>query len=238
MKIDFCVPVYNEEAIFNANAERIWQFLSGEKRDYEWRLVFIVNGSTPNFEQQVRLYSASKLSGAIAYIIPQSGKGRAIKAYFNVSLADVLVYMDIDLAVGLEALSRLIEPIMRDEADLVFGSRMLPLSTINRSWLRELSSRAYIQYSRLMLNHRFTDLQCGFKAIKASVWHQLSPEIRNDNWFFDTELIYHAQKLGFRPREIPVDWSENRYSGRHSKINMLSDGWRFLIETLALRRRG
>lgn len=238
MKIDFCVPVYNEGEIFNANAERIWQFLSGEQRDYEWNLVFIVNGSSPSFERQVQSFAAGKHQGVISYVIAQSGKGRAIKAYFNASSADVLVYMDIDLAVDLGALSRLVGPIINKEADLVFGSRMLPSSSINRSWLREASSRAYLEYSRLMLKHRFTDLQCGFKAIKASVWRQLSPEIRNDNWFFDTELIYHAQKQGFRLKEIPVDWSENRYSGRHSKINMLSDGWRFLIETLALRRRG
>ncbi|PKM88927.1 hypothetical protein CVU83_00975 [Candidatus Falkowbacteria bacterium HGW-Falkowbacteria-2] len=238
MRIDFCVPVYNEEAIFSANAERIWQFLSGQKRDYEWNLVFIVNGSSQSFEKQVQTFADSGHLGARCFIIPQGGKGRAIKAYFNASQADMLVYMDIDLAVDLEALSRLIEPILHDEADLVFGSRMLPSSSINRSWLRESSSRAYIRYSRLLLKHHYTDLQCGFKAIKTSVWHQLSPFIKNDDWFFDTELIYHAQKQGFRLKEIPVDWSENRYSGRHSKINMLSDGWRFFIETLALRRRG
>ncbi|MDP3837118.1 MAG: glycosyltransferase [bacterium] len=238
MKIDFCVPVFNEGEIFDANAERIWQFLSGEQRDYEWRLVFIVNGSTPSFEKQVNSFVSSKPTGVFSHIIAESGKGRAIKAYFNASSADVLVYMDIDLAVDLGALSRLVGPIINLEADLVFGSRMLPSSSIKRSWLRETSSRAYLEYSRLILKHQYSDLQCGFKAIKASAWQQLAPNIKNDNWFFDTELIYFAQKQGFRLKEIPVNWSENRYSDRHSKINILSDGWRFLVETLALRRRG
>jgi glycosyltransferase involved in cell wall biosynthesis len=236
MNIDFCIPVYNEEVIFDANSERIWQFLQKAALPYDWRLVFIVNGSLPAFVAQVQKFVAIHQPQITCLVIPEAGKGRAIKAYFNISNADILVYMDIDLAVGLEALSRLVSPVIHGEADLVFGSRMLPLSVRSRSRLRESSSRAYLIFSRWLLKHRFSDLQCGFKAIRASVWQQISPLIKNNAWFFDTELIYYAQKSGFTLQEIAVDWSENRYSTRHSKIKM-SDAWRFITETIALRRR-
>ena len=238
MRVDFCVPVYNEEAIFNANAERIWQFLAGSQHDYEWNLVFIVNGSSRSFEKQVQTFTDNAHPETVCYIISEGGKGRAIKSYFNISQADILVYMDIDLAVSLVSLPDLINPIIHDEADLVFGSRMLPGSFKSRSAARELSSRAYLVFSRLLLKHQFSDLQCGFKAIRRSAWQKLSPLIRNNAWFFDTELIYYAQQQKMRLKEIPIDWSENRYSHRHSKVNLLVDGWKFIVETIALRRRG
>ncbi|MGE5425713.1 MAG: glycosyltransferase [Bacillota bacterium] len=237
MRVDFCVPVYNEGAIFDANAERIWRFLKAASLPYEWSLIFIVNGSCPDFEIQVESFANAVRPEVSCYIIPEPGKGRAIKTYFNASQADIIAYLDIDLAVDPSALPKLIEPITQEEADLVFGSRMLPESVKNRSWVRESSSRAYIAFSRAVLGHHFSDLQCGFKAIRASAWRHISPYIENEAWFFDTELIYYGQRLGYRLKEIPVDWSENRYSDRHSKVNLWRDGLHFIKETIALKSR-
>lgn len=237
MKIDFCLPVYNEDLIFNDNARQLLDFLKQIHLNDDWRIVFIVNGSNSVFQKMVQNFVDKNSPETACFLLDQAGKGRAIKTYFDLSTADVLVYMDIDLAVNLGNLKELLAPILSGEADLCLGSRMLAASTVKRSYLREISSQAYLLISRLLLKHNFSDLQCGFKAMTAQAWHRLSPKIKNKDFFFDTELIYFAQKLNLRILEIPVDWSENRYSFRRSKINFLRDPWLFLWEILKLRRR-
>ena len=237
MKIDFCVPVYNEDAIFPANSERIRQFLSGLNWLPEWRLVFIVNGSSLDFQKMVQDFTEQNRSQTTCFIVAKAGKGRAIKTYFNFSQADILVYMDVDLAVDLADLPLLLNLILNKEADLSFGSRMLPGSIKSRSWFRETSSRAYIWLSRLILQHHFSDLQCGFKAITKIAWQKIAPLIKDGAWFFDTELIYYAQKQGLKIKEIPVNWSENRYRRRQSKVKVWREGWIFLKKIIKLRRQ-
>ncbi|MCF7860128.1 glycosyltransferase family 2 protein [Patescibacteria group bacterium] len=174
MKIDFCIPVYNEDLIFNDNARQLLDFLRQTHLHNDWQLVFIVNGSTLSFQKIVQNFVDKNSPETVCFLLDQAGKGRAIKSYFDVSTADVLVYMDIDLAVRLDNLQELLAPILSGEADLCFGSRMLAASMVKRSWLREISSQVYLFISRLLLEHNFTDLQCGFKAINAKSWRQLS----------------------------------------------------------------
>ena len=237
MKIDFCIPVYNEDEIFSASAEKVWAFLQSSFFDHDWRLVFAVNGSSQKFIDAVKKFTDNNRPGSACFIIEKSGKGGAIKACFDASTADILVYMDIDLAVDLDDIFSLLRPVLDGQADFCFGSRMLPSSVKLRSWRREISSKAYIRLSRFLLRHHFTDLQCGFKAIKRSAWLSLSPKIVDRAWFFDTELICLAERASFKIMEIPVNWSENRYSRRRSKVKVWREAFIFLKKTMALRRR-
>ncbi|MBN2884583.1 glycosyltransferase [Patescibacteria group bacterium] len=237
MKIDICLPVYNEELIFNNNASQLLEFLRNSNLKYDWQLVFIVNGSSLLFQKMVQEFVNINKSDSSIFLVEEPGKGRAIKTYFNYSQADVLVYMDIDLAVDLSGFNSLLAPILNGEADLCFGSRMLAASMVKRSYMRGLSSQAYIYLSRFFLKHNFSDLQCGFKAITAKAWRQIGHKIQNNDFFFDTELIYLAQKQKLGIQEIPIDWAENRYSIRRSKINIWRDSWSFLWEMFKLRGR-
>ena len=80
---------------------------------------------------------------------------------------------------------------------------------MTRSLKRELISRCYNRLLRLALRARFTDAQCGFKAIRADVARELLPLIEDEAWFFDTELLVLAQRRGLRIHEVPVDWVED-----------------------------
>ena len=145
--------------------------------------------------------------------------------------------MDADLAVALTDLPSLVTPLLNNEADLVMGSRLLKGSKKERSFFREFSSLIYIWLSKIILRHSFSDLQCGFKAINLQKFKQIVPLIKDNQWFFDTELIYLFQKNNWRIKEIPVDWSENRYQARRSKIKVFKDGWSFLKKLVELRVR-
>lgn len=236
MFIEFCLPVYNEEKILKNNVLKLLNYCNNQNFGFDWQIIIINNGSTDNSEKICQelsdKYEKIKLEN-----IKQSGKGRALKTYWQKSKADIIVYMDVDLAVALDNILDLISPIIKENYDLVIGSRLLPDSKIKRSFIRELSSRSYNWLSRIILNHAFSDLLCGFKAIKTDVLKKITPYIKNNKWFFDTELIVFADYFGYRIKEIPVDWHENRYDERKSKVNVLRDGLKFLVNLIVLRVR-
>jgi selenophosphate synthetase-related protein len=111
----------------------------------------------------------------------------------------------------------------------------LPDSKINRSFIRELSSQSYNFLSKIILGHNFSDLQCGFKAIKVDVFNKIAPYIKDNKWFFDTELIFFTNYFGYKIKEMPVDWQENRYDKRKTKVNLIKDSFKFIINLIKLK---
>lgn len=235
MQVEFCLPVKNEEQILAANVGRLYNYLLTWQPSFSWRLVILVNGS-----QDASATISANLSQNNSRIkweeSDASGKGQALKSYFLNSPADILVFMDIDLAVSLDNLDKLIQPLLSDQADLTLGSRLLATAQTDRSFFRSFVSRAYNQLSRLLLGHGFSDLQCGFKAIKKSLFLSLAYRLRDPAWFFDTELVIWSKYVGARIKELPVNWQENRYDKRKSKIRVMTDVWPFIVNLCCLRQ--
>ena len=236
MKIDFCLPAHNETLIIANNANKLFSYCLTQNFSFDWQIIIIVNGSNSEFENLAT--EIAKTNQRIKTIIyPEKGKGLAVKKYALESESDIYVYMDMDLAVAVEDIPQLINPIINDDYDLVLGARMLAKSTIDRSFLRELSSQTYAMLSRIIIKHRFSDLQCGFKAIKTPLFKKITPLIKDNYWFFDTELVCLAKDNGLKIKEIPVNWSENRYELRKSKINLFKDSFMFLKKLVEFRLR-
>jgi len=136
--------------------------------------------------------------------------------------------MDADLAVSLNDIPALIFPLFNNGSDLVIGSRLMSGSAVKRSWYRDITSYTYNYLSRCLLKHCYVDLQCGFKAIRREAFEKILPFLRDNYWFFDTELIILAQRLGYRVKEVPVDWQENRYLKRATTVKIFRDSLIFL----------
>jgi glycosyltransferase involved in cell wall biosynthesis len=237
MLIEFCLPVYNEEKILEKNVLTLLNYCLAQPYDFDWRIVVVINGSSDN-SLAISGRLKKEHTERINFInIPEPGRGQALKKYWLQSQADILTYMDIDLAVSLDSILSLVQPIIDNQADLMIGSRLMPDSKISRSFIRELSSQSYNFLSRVILGHNFSDMQCGFKAIKSDAFKKIAPLINDAKWFFDTELIIFTKKLGFRVKEIPVDWSENRYDTRKSKVHMFRDSFKFFCDLIRLRIR-
>ena len=228
MLIEFCIPIYNEEKILENNVLKLLNFCENKNFSFAWNIVLIINGSSDQSLEISKNLKEKNPRGINFVNYSEGGKGNAIKKYFENSQADILVYMDVDLAVSLDNLEDLINPVIKKKAEIVMGSRLLPDSNTDRSFLRELSSQIYNLFSRIILGHKFSDLQCGFKAIEKHASQKISPYIQDKNWFFDTELITYAKKLNFKIKEIPVSWSENRYEERKSKVNVARESLKFL----------
>ena len=125
------------------------------------------------------------------------------------SKAEILGYMDVDLSTSLDCLESLLRPLIESQADIAIGSRRHPESQVERGWKRSVISWVYQALLHATLRVQIRDAQCGFKALRRTVARELLPDIRNDGWFFDTELLVLAQDRGFRVTEVPVIWRDD-----------------------------
>jgi glycosyltransferase involved in cell wall biosynthesis len=237
MLVELCFPVHNEGKILRENALILLNFLAGKNYNFQWAIYLLNNGSKDKTEEIGRKLEKENRGKIKLINIPGKGRGIALKTYWLQSSADILVYMDIDLAASLDNLGDLLAPLLENKADLVIGSRLLPDSKIKRSFFRELSSQGYNIFSRLILGHKFSDLQCGFKAVNARIFKKYAGYISDKKWFFDTELVYAFYFFKKRIKEIPVDWQEERYNQRKSKVRMFRDSIKFIINLIKLKRR-
>jgi len=206
-RLDVVVPVYNEEHVLAASIRRLHEHLTGAM-PYAWRIVIADNAST-DATPRIAAALADELDNVATLTLRERGRGRALRAAWLASDADVVAYMDVDLSTDLRALLPLVAPLISGHSDVAIGTRLARGARVERGGKRELISRSYNRLLRLTLRARFSDAQCGFKAVRADVARRLLPEVRDNGWFFDTELLVLAQRADLRIHEVPVDWVDD-----------------------------
>jgi putative flippase GtrA len=205
--VEIVVPVFNEERDLAAGIRRLHAFL-GTSFPFSARVTIAENGSTDG-TWAIATGLALSLPGVRALRIPEAGRGRALHEVWSRSDADVVAYMDVDLSTDLAALLPLVAPLLSGHSDLAIGTRLLGTARVVRGVKRELISRSYNAVLHAVLATRFSDAQCGFKAIRADRARALLPHVRDTAWFFDTELLVLAERVGLRIHEVPVDWVDD-----------------------------
>ncbi len=204
--LDVVIPVYNEEAQLGASVERVLEHL--QTLPWDFRVTIADNASTDQTALIARRLSHTHPEVTVVHLA-EKGRGRALKRVWSASESDVLVYMDVDLSTDLAALLPLVAPLVSGHSDLAIGSRLSPASRVERAAKREFISRSYNLILRRALRARFSDAQCGFKAIRRDAARELLPLVEDNAWFFDTELLVVAERAGLRIHEVPVDWTDD-----------------------------
>jgi putative flippase GtrA len=205
--LDVAVPVHNEEADLEPCVRRLLAHLRANF-PYPFRITIADNASTDT-TLDVASGLAREMPEVIAVHLDAKGRGRALRAVWSASDARVLAYMDVDLSTDLAALLPLVAPLISGHSDLAIGSRLTRGSRVVRGVRREVISRGYNLLLRGTLAARFSDAQCGFKAIRKDVADRLLPLVEDTGWFFDTELLILAERAGLRIHEVPVDWIDD-----------------------------
>ena len=201
------VPVFNEEKDLGPNVRRLHAHLR-ETFPYPFRITIADNASTDR-TPGIAAHLADELAEVEWIRLPVKGRGRALRAAWSGSPAPVLAYTDVDLSTGLTALLPLVAPLISGHSDLAIGTRLAAGSRVVRGPKREVISRCYNVLLRCALAVRFSDAQCGFKAVRRDVAERLLPQVRDGEWFFDTELLVRAERAGLRIHEVPVDWVDD-----------------------------
>ncbi len=219
--LDVVIPVHNEETDLPVCVRRLHAYL-GAGFPYPFRITIADNASTDATLQRARRL-AGELPDVRVVHLAQKGRGRALKAVWSASDALVVAYMDVDLSTDLAALFPLVAPLISGHSDVALGSRLARGARVVRGPKREFISRSYNLLLRAALRVRFSDAQCGFKAVRADTARHLLPLVEDPGWFFDTELLVLAERAGLRIHEVPVDWVDDPNSSVDIVATALAD---------------
>ena len=215
-QVEIVVPVRNEERGLEPAVRRLRAFLD-DSFPFAVRITIADNGSTDGTWAQA-LELAAEFPLVRAVHIERPGRGGALRTIWTGSDADIYAYMDVDLSTDLNALLPLVAPLLSGHSDVAIGTRLARGARVIRGPKREIISRCYNLLLHASLGTRFSDAQCGFKAIRADAARALLPLITDTGWFFDTELLVLAERAGLRIHEVPVDWIDDA----DSRVNVMA----------------
>lgn len=204
--VEIVVPVHNEEHALRPSIIALHDYV--RRQPWTHRIVIADNASTDT-TQAVALALVRDLPDVNYVRIEEKGRGRALRLTWETANARVVAYMDVDLSTDLAALPVLVAPLLSGHSDVAIGTRLSAASRVTRGPKREFISRTYNRLLRLTLRSRFSDAQCGFKAVRADRLPTLLEQVKDQEWFFDTELLVVAERTGLRIHEVPVDWVDD-----------------------------
>lgn len=208
MKLNVTIPVYNEERALPVSIPTLHQFLTERLNEYDWEIVIADNASidqTPKVSNELTI----KFDRVKYLRLEQKGRGRALKKSWTTSDADICSYMDVDLSTNLESFPPMIDALANKGFDIGTGSRLMKGANTKRSVKREIISRTYNIMVKTMFFTKFSDAQCGFKAVTRDVINKLFPLIEDNVWFLDSELLIIGEKCGYKIFDVPVKWIED-----------------------------
>lgn len=220
-KVNITVPVYNEERELSKNISKLFEYCEKKLNNYEWKIIIADNASndsTPIIAEDL----AKKNPKINHFRLEEKGRGRAVKKSWSKYEADFYAYMDLDLSTDLKHLPNLLKA-LENGYDISIGSRLAKGSQVEgRTILREITSRTLnFFFIQMWFRTHFTDAQCGFKAVNKRVVLELIPKIKDNDWFFDGELLIVGEKSEYKIYEEPVHWVDNP----GSTVRLVSTIW-------------
>ncbi len=219
--VEITIPVYNEEKELEVNIRKLADYCAKNLTKYDWKITIADNASSDN--TSIIAANLSKNNPRIQlFRLEEKGRGRAVKRAWSSSGADYCVYMDLDLSTDLKHLPNILKA-LEEGYDIAIGSRLAKGAKVEgRTMLREITSRTlnffFIQF---WFRTHFTDAQCGFKGVTKKIVRDLIPKVKDNDWFFDGELLIIGEKSGYRIFEEPVHWVDNP----GSTVRLVSTIW-------------
>lgn len=232
--LSIIVPAYNEEHRLPHALEQIFAFL--QEQSYTAEVLVVENGST---DRTYKIASEFANQHPNLYILQekQRGKGNAVRHGMLQSRGEFRFMCDADLSMPIAEVNNFIPPVLND-ADIAIASREVKGAVrYNEPYLRHLTGRVFNSLIRMIVLPGLQDTQCGFKCFRAQVVEEIFRYQTLSGWSFDVEILYIAQRKGYRIREVPIHW----YFNADTKISVLNDSWKMFLDLLTIRshaRRG
>ena len=209
--ISVIVPAYNEERLVRKNTILIRKEMESIKKtfgeNYEIIIVEESSDKTPEicnilakkYKEIIHIHSDKRL-----------GKGGAIEKGILVSKGEKIIFMDVDLSTPLDITKNVLEKMVK--YDIVITSRYNSMANVKRSITRSVAGKGFSVLARLVFRTKIRDTKCGYKAFKRLVAKKIMKYVENKGWFWDTEFLIYAEKLGYSIYEMPIYWYERKES--------------------------
>lgn len=233
MKFTLCVPAYNEEDVIAKTVSELSRVLSRLSESIDWEIVVSNNGSTDNTKDKALSTGSNRVS---VLTVKEKGKGAAIHASAAATDADLFGFIDADLSADPSVIPEMVSVLQSGKYDIVICSRFLNSDIVQRGMWRSLSSKIFNVLQKAILGISVSDTQCGLKIMNNKGITALR-RCRERSWFLDLEFLAISEKIGLNIKEMPVKWEEFRYTGRASKLKVLSGGISALVAMVKIKVR-
>lgn len=210
-KISILIAAYNEKSNIGRAIESVSQVLPDAE------IIVVNDGSTDQTLDKARHYESDLVK---VFSSSHKGKGHAIKKAIQEASGTIMAQIDTDLQFPAQGLPMLIKPILNRQADIVFGSRYLNPSTIEKgsvSIIKRLASYVMARIISIICHQRYTDVFAGFKAWRAETIKDIN--IQEDGFAYEAEIAIKAKKYGYSVLEVPTVY-KRRLSGK-TKIKLI-----------------
>lgn len=224
------IPAYNESARLGASLDRVLAFV--HQQDWDAEVIVVNDGSKDNTADIARRYARDNKMLRLVENPGNRGKGYSVRNGVLSARGAFVLFTDADLSSPIEEASKLFNA-LENGADIAIGSRWLKseLQTQRQSVARQVLGRVFNGLLRVLLRLDFKDTQCGFKAFRRNAARELFPMQRIEGWGFDPEILFLAQRAGFKIAEVPVVWGHDE----RTRINPIADGTRMVMEMARIR---
>lgn len=203
------IPCYNEELTVGNVVNQFRSQLPGAE------IYVFDNDSTDETARE------ALRAGALVLHEKRRGKGYVVQSMFHQVEAETYVMVDGDDTYPPESVQKLIEPIQKNYADMVVGSRLHDHSHSEFKRLNRLGNRVFLSALNLVFRVKLTDMLSGYRAFNRKFVKEIAPFA--GGFEIETELTIKALEGGYRIVEVPIDLT-SRPEGSHSKIRLLHDG--------------
>ncbi|MBI3741772.1 MAG: glycosyltransferase family 2 protein, partial [Chloroflexi bacterium] len=233
------IPAYNEARRLPDTLARVVEFLAHQK--YPSQVLVVDDGSTDETARGVEEFCAA--NPRVALIRNEHrGKGFAVRTGVQHARGEIILLFDADSSTPIEDVEKLLPWFERGYA-IVIGSREgAGAKRISEPFYRHVMGRVFNFVVRAVTVRGINDTQCGFKALQSDAAHAifLRAQLYRANagrvhgamvTAYDVEVLFLGQKLGYRIKEVPVEW---RY-GSESKVNPLKDSYRNFRDVVLVR---
>lgn len=215
--VSIVIPAYNEEERIGPTLYEIVNYFRGREAQFE--IIVVDDGST----DQTAEVACQKLSSVSYQILKNSsnrGKGYSVRRGVLASRGDIVLFVDSDLSTPIEDFKKL-ELALCDGFDVAIGSRALQTSDIqvHQNILRETMGKIFNVIAQLLSFRDIHDSQCGFKAFKRQAAKTLFERQKLNGFCFDAEILFLAQRMGYRIQEMGVRW----HNSPRSKVHIIRD---------------
>ncbi|MGQ9722818.1 MAG: glycosyltransferase [Candidatus Jordarchaeum sp.] len=228
--VSIIIPIHNEIQVIKKNLEKIIDYSKRIFDDYQ--IIIAEDGSKDGTDTIIKQLVKSHYQIVYLHFEVRQGKGKAIKRAIKIAREKIVAFIDADLAAPLIQLPQLVQMIQQGFT-MAVGSRLINGSHVKRPTARRITSTIYNLLVRVLFRDGVHDHQCGFKVFNRDHILPLLDEVKNNEFFFDTELIIRVKRNGNRIIEVPIKWIEPE--DRNSKFQLVYDGLTILIELLKLR---